>query len=64
MLETSHDMRACGQCISRQAISKKGEIIWRELKSMVLHTMDLTHNVEIIEFKLKPMSSNDWQNSF
>lgn len=64
MLEWIHDMRARGQCISRQAISKKGEIICRELKSMVLHTMDLTHNVEIIEFKLKPMSSNDWRNSF
>ena len=34
VLEWIHDMRARGKRISRQAISKKGEIIWRELKSL------------------------------
>ena len=33
MLEWILDMRAHGQRVSRRAISKKGEIIWHELKS-------------------------------
>ena len=33
VLEWIQDMRARGQHVSRWAISKKGEIIWRELKS-------------------------------
>jgi len=33
VIEWIHDMRARGQRVSRRAISKKGEIIWRELKS-------------------------------
>ena len=32
VLEWIHDMRARGQRVSRRAINKKGEIIWRELK--------------------------------
>ena len=32
VLEWIHDMRARGQRVSRRAISKKGEIIWGELK--------------------------------
>ena len=33
VLEWIHDIRARGQRVSRRAISKKGEIIWHELKS-------------------------------
>lgn len=58
--EWIHDMRARGQRVSKRAISKKGEIIWRELKSS--NGTDVTagsdDNEEISQQDFK--ASNGW----
>ena len=60
MLEWIHDRRPRGQRVSRRAISKKGEIIWRELKPS--NETDVTagsdDNEEISQQDLK--ASNGW----
>ena len=60
MLEWIHDMRARGQHVSRRAISKKGEIIWRELKSWkgTDVTAGFDDNEEISKQDFK--ASNGW----
>ena len=53
-----HDMRARDQCLSRRVTSKKGEIIWCELKSSNEMVSPLVPKAREEELKRHPMQQD------